>query len=171
MSHYLTQPVGDKFCSAKFLCSKIFCSPEPYIPQAKISKPGQLITHHYTTVPRYRRYFNLKFKWFENFKPNKNKNIIVFKFGITGRFLTGSYAVVHACTKLAHFSLEKRLHETETSKNFVGSVKRSSVHFSIKNWRWNICQITRTLTIKKIKGPNFTNFTIFWLWERIEDRD
>ena len=33
--------------------------------------------------------------------------------------------------------------------------------FSIINWSWNICQVTRTLAIQKIRIPNFTNFTIF----------
>ena len=58
---------------------------------------------------------------------------------------------------------EKRLHKTETSYDVVDSVKRSGVHISTINGSWNICQITRTLTIKKIKGPNFTNSTTFWL--------
>ena len=61
------------------------------------------------------------------------------------------------CTKLRHV---------------VGSVKRSGVHFSIINGSWIIFRITRTLTIEKIKGPNFTNFTMFWLWGRVaRDRE
>ena len=39
--------------------------------------------------------------------------------------------------------------------------------FSIINWSWNICRITRTLINQKIGAMNITNFTIFRLWEQI----
>ena len=53
---------------------------------------------------------------------------------------------------------EKRLHETETSKNVVGSVKRSGVNSSIISWRSD--KLHGLSKFKKSKGPNFTNFTL-----------
>ena len=52
----------------------------------------------------------------------------------------------------------------------MNGVKRSGVRFSIIIWNCHICQITSSLTIKKTKGPNIINFTIFRLWERIGER-
>ena len=52
---------------------------------------------------------------------------------LTGRFPTVSYTLVHACANCRISVFEMRFHETETSYNGVGSVKRSGVHFSIIN--------------------------------------
>ena len=61
-------------------------------------------------------------------------------------------------------AFEKRLLETERSLNNVDCVKRSGRSCSIIDCSWNICQISRTLTIRKsLCHVFFSNFTIFRL--------
>ena len=59
--------------------------------------------------------------------------------------------------KLAHFGLRGNIAQ---DWDIEDGVKRPDVSFSIINWSLDICQITRRLTIQKIKSTNFIQFAI-----------